>query len=364
MDIIIDVRMVDEHLHGIARYTYELINHMKKYSDIKFYLLTNNIQVSKNIFGENDGKINFIEIKAKFLSLREQLELPYIVNKFKKCIFHSPSFVASPFIKNKMIMTIHDLNHLRYPQFYTPFHKYYYKYIVKPSAKKSCKVLTVSEFSKKELTEWLSCDDKKVSVTYNGIDDKFKPIYDKEALKSVSEKYQLPEKFILYIGNTKPHKNVETLLKAMKYINDETTLVLNGKANESLSKIIQENHLEEKVKFIGFAEDSDLPKLYSLAKIFVFPSLYEGFGLPPLEAMASGCPTIVSNSSSLPEVVGDAAIMFEPLNYKELAQKLKNLLQDEELRNYYKEKGMEQAKKYQWEATADQTYRLYKLFFS
>ena len=345
--------MVDKHLHGIARYTYEIIKGMSFSNKIHMILLVNNLELSKEIFGQFNN-IEFIKMKSKFLSLSEQLELPHIINKYKgKAIFHSPSFVSSPFIKTKMIMTIHDLNHLRFPQYYSPFHKYYYKYIVKPSALKCEKILTVSEFSKNEIVDWLKCDRDKVIVTYNGVDSRFKVIKDKNALLKAKEKYKLPDKFVLYIGNLKPHKNVETLVKAMDLVDNNIRLVINGKVNESLDKIINTYKLQNKINFIGYVADEDLPALYNLASVFVFPSLYEGFGLPPLEAMACGCPTIISNTEALIEVCSGKATIFE--NTNELAKLLDNC----EYVNRYKMKKVSKEihLKYKWTYMVDTFYK-------
>lgn len=357
LNVIIDTRMVDRHLHGIARYTYEIIKHMSSKDKIHMMLLVNDLKLSKQIFGQFNN-IEFIKMRSKFLSLSEQIELPLVVNNYKgKAIFHSPSFVSSPFIKTKMIMTIHDLNHLRFPQYYSPFHKYYYKYIVKPSALKCKKILTVSEFSKKEIVDWLKCDKDKVIVTYNGVDDKFKLIEDISELNKVKNKYNLPDKFVLYIGNLKPHKNVETLIKAMGLVDNGIKLVINGKANKSVGKLINKFNLYDKVKFIGYVDDKDLPVLYSLASIFVFPSLYEGFGLPALEAMACGCPVVCSNTSSLPEVVGDIGKKFEPEDYKQLSELIKKVLNE----SCDKQKLIERSKLFSWEKTCNETLKIYVL---
>lgn len=355
LNVIIDTRMIDRHLHGIARYAYEIIKCMSLKNKIHMMLLTNDLRLSSELFGQFNN-IEFIKIKSKFLSLNEQIELPLIVNKYKgKAIFHSPSFVSSPFIKAKMIMTIHDLNHLRFPQYYTPFHKYYYKYIVKPSALKCEKIITVSEFSKREIVNWLGCSEEKVVVTYNGVDHKFKPIDDVNKLEKVKQKYSLPNKFILYIGNLKPHKNVETLVKSMSLVNQDFNLVINGKVNESLKNLISKFNLKSRIKFIGYVEDSDLPVLYNLASVFVFPSLYEGFGLPPLEAMACGCQAIVSDTSSLPEVMGDLGYKFSPNNYEELAELINKVANDK----YEKQKLLDRAKLFNWKKTCDKTFEIY-----
>lgn len=357
LDVIIDARMVDRHLHGIARYTYELIRNNA--GEVQYHLLVNDIELAKKIFN-GIKNIDFIEMKSKFLSLKEQIELPKIINSFKgDVIFHSPSFVASPFINKKMIMTIHDLNHIRYPEFYTPFHKYYYKFIVKTSAKKCEKILTVSDFSKQELVEWLNCSEDRISITYNGIDEAFKEEKDNEKINNIKLKYGLPEKFALYIGNQKPHKNLITLIRSLPLVDDkEIKLVINGNLSEECYKECVKLKIEDRINCIGFVDDKDLSVLYSLAKVFVFPSLYEGFGLPPLEAMACGCPTIVSNAASLPEVVKDGALIFDVLDYEDLASKI-NKIRNLNLNNL-KVKAKNVSKIYKWSKCYEETLEEYK----
>lgn len=359
INVIIDARMVNENLHGIARYTYELIKNND--GKINYYLLVNDIELSKKIF-KDIKNVDFIKMSSKFLSLGEQVELPRIINNFKgNVIFHSPSFVASPFIKKKMIMTIHDLNHIRFPQFYSPFHKYYYKFIVKNCANKSKKLLTVSQFAKNELLEWLECSHDKVIVTYNGIDESFKKENNEKKLSDIRKKYKLPREFILYIGNQKPHKNVVTLVKALSLIEDKNIpLIINGKLSEECEKAAKELKIEDRIRSIGFVDDVDLPAIYSLAKVFVFPSLYEGFGLPPLEAMACGCPVIVSNAASLPEVVKDGAIVFETLDEKDLSEKINSVINETIDLDVLVKKGLEVTKSYLWNDCSDKTLEVYK----
>lgn len=352
MKIIIDGRMINRKLHGIGRYTYELVNGLALEQDVSIKLLTNNENESKEIFGENE-KIELINIKSKFLSPLEIIEIPLKINKYKgEYIYHSPSFSASPFIKLKSFITIHDLNHLALPQYYSKFHKYYYEHIVKPFALKCNKIFTVSQFSKGEIIKWLKCDEEKVVVTYNGIDEKFKIIKDTNILNKVKNKYKLPEEFVLYIGNLKPHKNVGTLVKAMKGVREGIKLIINGKANEELKSIINEYKLQEKIQFIGYVDEEDLPSMYNLASIFVFPSLYEGFGLPPLEAMACGCRVIVSNTTSLPEVVGENGIKIDVRNEKNIELEINRLITEKNKMKY------DRNIKFSWGKLVDDTYKI------
>lgn len=353
MKIIVDGRMINSKLHGIGRYAYELVKGITLEKGVYVKLLTNNENESREIFGENE-RLEFINIKSKFLSPAEIIEIPLKINKYKnEYIYHSPSFSASPFIKLRSFITIHDLNHLALPQYYSKFHKYYYEYIVKPFALRCDKIFTVSQFSKNEIVKWLKCDEQKVDVTYNGIDEKFKIINDKDILNNVKNKYNLPEEFVLYIGNLKPHKNVGTLVKAMKEVKSGLKLIINGKANEELNSIINEYKLNEKIQFIGYVDEEDLPVIYNLASIFVFPSLYEGFGLPPLEAMACGCKVIVANTTSLPEVVGEEGIKIDVRNAKNIALEINSLIADKNKIKYNINN------RFKWTNMVNDTYKIF-----
>ncbi|BDU91054.1 glycosyltransferase family 4 protein [Clostridium perfringens] len=317
-NIIIDARMVNEELHGIGRYTYELVKGLINDERFNVKLLVNDKNLAEKIFG--DKCVGFIVIKSKFLSISEIIEIPAKVNNLKDYIYYTPSFSCSPFIKLESYITLHDLNHLALPQYYSKFHGLYYRFIVKPFSNKCKKIFTVSNFSKKEILKWLKCKDEKIIVTYNGIDEKFRRINDLNLLNLIKEKYNLPEKFVLYIGNQKPHKNLETLIKAMVNVNSK--LVINGKPCVRIQNLIKELNIEEKIEFIGYVDDNDLPLIYNLASVFVFPSLYEGFGLPAIEAMTCGCQTIVANSEALIEVTDGNAILFDKLNHLDLSNKI------------------------------------------
>jgi glycosyltransferase involved in cell wall biosynthesis len=222
-------------------------------------------------------------------------------------------------------------------------------------------VLTDSEFSKKEIIKYTGCLDNKIFIVYNAVNlNVFRKIEDIKLLKKVKNIYKLPEKFILFVGNVKPHKNLKGLLLAYKKLNSfDFKLVIVGKkegfitGDNELSKLINTSDLLKKnVIFTGYVKDDDLPFIYNLASIFVFPSLYEGFGIPPLEAMACGCPCVVSNAASLPEVCGDSAYYVNPYDVEDIARGIETVLNDEKLRNDLIKKGFENIKRFSWEESA------------
>ena len=226
--------------------------------------------------------------------------------------------------------------------------------------KNSDMIFTVSEFSKQEIIRYTKADYKKIFVTYNAIDNRrFKIIDSNNFLESIRKKYGLPEKFILFVGNLKPHKNIKNLLLALKHINNLNLVIVGKKEgfitgdNEITYLIQNSSFLQNRVYFTGYVADEEIPVIYNLASLFVFPSLYEGFGFPPLEAMATGTPVVASNAASIPEVCGDAALYFNPLNIENIAENILKVIQDNELKNTLIHKGFDQVAEYSWEKSAN-----------
>jgi glycosyltransferase involved in cell wall biosynthesis len=363
MHLVIDARMISDQMHGIARYTYNLIDLFAQIRNGNEYTVLVNHNYLDN-FVKNKQNFELKLMKSKFISVAEQFELPGVLNELKPDIFHSPSFVAPLICPCKLVMTIHDMNHLAFPEYYSKVHQYYYKYVVKPSAIKSEKILTDSEFSKDEIIKFFKLSADKIVVTHLGIDHSFNDTDHQAKHQEVIQKYKLPEHFILYVGNRKPHKNVERLIEAYSRVNTDGKLAMSGDPDDNLNSLIIKLNLVDKVCFTGNIADSDLPVVYNLAELFVFPSLYEGFGLPPIEAMACGTPVITSNVSSLPEVVEDAAILVNPYDVSELANAITSVLSNEDTYQKLIEKGLAQAKKFTWEETANKTLAVYQEVFN
>ncbi|PKM82452.1 MAG: glycosyltransferase family 1 protein [Firmicutes bacterium HGW-Firmicutes-14] len=359
MQIVIDARMVSEQMHGIARYTYNLAERFSEIDNENNYiLLVNNDYLAG--FVKDKPNLEIYRVKSSFISTAEQVELPFILKKLGPDLFHTPSFVAPAWCPCRLVMTVHDVNHMVFPQYYAKIHQVYYKYIVRPSAHKAKTVLTVSEFSKGEITRYLGVAPDKIEVTYNGVDSGYRLIKDRSYLDRVREKYCLPEHFILCVSNNKPHKNLKTLLQAFARADTNYSLILSVDPKGEEDTLAGQLGISGRVRFTGHIPDRDLPGLYNLAGLFVFPSLYEGFGLPPLEAMACGTPVIVSSAASLPEVAGDAGIMVEPRDVEGLAQAIGRVLKDQPLRAEMTEKGFRQAQKFTWDNTARETLRVYR----
>ncbi|MCK5569139.1 MAG: glycosyltransferase family 4 protein [Spirochaetes bacterium] len=364
--LIIDCRMINS--SGIGVYLQNLIPYLKNHFSLT--LLGNPDEIRKYQWHNNSAIINFF---SPIYSVKEQIGYPLKIKKSD--IFWTPHYniPVFPVRAKKRVATVHDLNHIAFSSTLSFKQKLYARFMVKKVVTMSDKIITDSFFSYNEIMKYTNgVHDKKISVINLGIDRNiFKQIHKKNILLKVAQKYNLPQRFILYVGNVKPHKNLKSLLKAFHKLLIEKTndlsLIIVGKKEGFLTgaskifTILEENaSLKEKVIFTGFVENEELPVFYNLASVFVFPSLYEGFGLPPLEAMACGCPAIVSGTSSLPEICGDAAYYINPLNTDEIADKICTVLIDEDLRQELVTKGIERVKRYNWEESARKHIELFK----
>jgi glycosyltransferase involved in cell wall biosynthesis len=300
-------------------------------------------------------------------SIREQVTVPLDLRREAADLFHAPHYVLPPFTPCKSVVTIHDCIHLRFPQ-YLP-NKLAYAYArgsLWLAAHRSNRIMTVSEASKRDILEYFRIPSEKIDVIYNGIDERFAQPPPDEDVVRVRDRYQLDHPFVLYAGNIKPHKNLERLIAAFHLFRrgefENVRLVIIGdeiSKYATLRHAVHRHKLHKYVRFFGFVPSTTLAILYRLASVFVFPSLYEGFGLPPLEAMASGTPVITSNVSSLPEVVGDAAVLIDPLKPEEIAQAMAKVLTDSALREELRMRGLERARHFSWDRSVARVRQIY-----
>jgi glycosyltransferase involved in cell wall biosynthesis len=299
--------------------------------------------------------------------LWEQSVLPIKARRHGVEMMYYPDHTG-PLIKKTcpVVITIHDLAYLAEPQTFAMKNRMYKSFAVRRSARLADKIIVVSEATKKECLRWLDIPESKLCVIYNGIDACFRRIEDHDTLETTRKKFALPKKFILFVGTLEPRKNVSGLIQAYAALKKkqrlEHDLVIVGGKGWLYSEIFATVHnlaLTNEVKFLGYVAQDDVVALYNLAEVFVYPSIYEGFGFPPLEAMACGCPVVTSNRSSLPEVVGDAAMLVDCRDPNALADGIYRVASDENCRSHLKEKGMERVKLFDWQKAARQILQVF-----
>ncbi len=294
--------------------------------------------------------------------LWEQLVWP-IRNRRADCdIIHGTAF-SLPFLNRKpSIVTIFDLSFIYYPELFPALRRFYLTTMTRIACSLATKIITISESSKADLIRLFHVDEEKVSVIYPGLSDRFNRVSDEE-IEAFRAKKGLPKKFILHVGTLQPRKNLPLLIDAFHQANlSDTELVFAGGKGwfyEEIFSTVKELGLESKIHFPGYVSDEELPLWYAAADLLVFPSKYEGFGMPIVEAMGCGTPVIASNASAMPEAIGDAGLLFDPQNSAELAKSISSLLENDVQMAKMREAGFLQAKKFSWEVAGEQTAAVY-----
>lgn len=351
---------------GLETYELGLIKGLMEIDNGNSYIIYGS---SKQALAENlsnHSKFVFAEVSQKSKMLRLSLTLPYKLTRAPLDVLHI-CMVPPIFCPKKYIMTIHDLSPFIRPDFFPAMIRLRARALIKRGIMAAEKIIAVSEATKNDITTLFDIDPKKVAVIHLGIDRTFRPITEKKKVAAVLKKYGIDSKYILYVGRIQKRKNVKRLIQAFhilrKKMNIQHKLVLVGKRmweyNEAFEEIERLNIGDDVIK-LGHIAYSDLPYLYNGGEVFVFPSLFEGFGFPPLEAMACGTPVVASNATSIPEVLGDAALMVDPYNVEELADKLFLLLTNQQLRREMTQKGCSKASTFSWAETAKKTLDVYK----
>ena len=299
--------------------------------------------------------------------LWDQWKLPCQLKRERIDLFYSPYYKLPLLSSIPAVNQVLDLMYLVFPPYVRAlgiFGRLYYATIGRACALKAINIITDSEHAKEDIIRLWRIRPEKIAVIPLGAADRYTPVRDGEICAKVRERFGLPERYILYLGNFKPHKNVVSLIHAFAQIRDECKdckLVLAGPLDAhglAIKSQVTADGLAEDVVFTGAIQEEDLPEvILSLADLFVFPSLYEGFGIPPLEAMACGTPVIASNLTAIPEVVGDAGLLVDPLNIDGLRQAILSLLQNRDLRRTYAKKGLKRAAQFRNEQTAGRLHR-------
>ena len=289
----------------------------------------------------------------------EQFTLPRLARKHAIDILHSPANLAPLFYRGKSVVHIHDLCFLVNPQWFSFSFRTLYNFVIPRLARRAAKVITNSNNSRNDLLQFCNLSADRVSQVYWAVDDLFLQTSDTTPSDRKMDDY------ILYVGSLEPRKNISTLLEAYEILRKQnpsikSKLVLIGGESPLFAEVqLKVKHFKEDVLFQGFVNDHTLQDFYRHARLFVYPSLYEGFGLPPLEAMASGVPVVTTLTSSIPEVVGDAALMVSPYDAQELASTMDLILGDADLRQRLVQAGREQVRKFNWQRVARNTLAIY-----
>ena len=372
MRVGIDIRaLLEGRRTGVEEYTTNLLRHLFKIDKNNRYLLFSSGRKATNSIRQiaNSATRKHLPISNRLLNLSFKMFSRPLIDKLLNGVdvFWTPNINLVPTKKScKKIVTFHDLSFKRYPEFFSLKRQLWHKFInPRKLAQEADTIIAVSESTKQDLVELYKIKPTKINVVYSGVDKRFKPQVSDLSFKEIRQKYNLPDKFILYLGTIEPRKNLIGLIKGYEIFKarceNAPELVIAGTKGwlyEDIFKTAQQSKYSKDIIFTGFIEDEDKPDLYNLASLFVYPSFYEGFGFPPLEAMACGVPTVTSNVSSLPEIVGQAGIMVDPYKPEELASAMEMILTDEKLRQRLSQKGIEQAKKFSWEKCAENTFRI------
>lgn len=373
---------------GISEYAFELLTQF-----FKFKIQSSKFKIFLKETPENDlpeELPNYWEYRVigpKKLWTQFALPINLYFNKPRPDVFFTPTHYAPRFSPVPTVVSVMDLSYIHFPELFKKSDLYQLKNWTAYSVKNASKVITISNSSKDDIIKEYGVDEDKVVVIYPGVkrktkNEKLKTVMQNsthstssvlmlsevEASKLLKEKYGIEEKFILFVGTLQPRKNIERLIEAFSKVssrqdsdNNSLQLVIIGKEGwlyESILEAPKKFGVEVRVKFLDFVPDEDLPLFYKRAECFCLPSLYEGFGLPVLEAMQYGCPVITSNVSSLPEAGGNAAVYVNPENTHDIAEKIEKVLNDKKLQEKMRKNGFEQVKKFSWEKASEQTLKV------
>lgn len=376
MKVAIELQPCLKNRSGIGVYTYELSKRLQKYDDLEIkgdiFNFLNRNDLTADLSGL-DFDMNTCKLFPYGVYRRIWRYVPINYKMLFQCeadITHFFNFIVPPGVNGKVVNTIHDLTYRFYPETMDKSNFERINRDIQYSIERADRIVTISQCSKQDLIQEIGIDEDKIEIIYPGVDyERFSNVQDIKTINRVRQKYHLPEKFVLYMGTLEPRKNIPFIIEAFSKLKAEgdakvkdIKLVLAGKKGwlfEEIFKRVKVLNLEDQVIFTDYVAEEDKPTLYSLASAFVFPSFYEGFGIPVLEAMSASVPVIASNVSSLPEVVGNAAFLVNPRDTVSMAEGMYRVLNDLEYRKILIENGHKQALKFNWEDSAQKLHQLY-----
>ena len=370
MRIAIDIRKINE--FGVGTYIWNLVRNLAGIDDRNDYLLVGS---QRNFHELGPLPPNFKQLYQPEENglWRDNISIPFDLHRQRLDVVHIPHHEAPFFTPSKLVVTIHDCVHLLFPQEDSSNFGNYRSYLrTKRVVHAAQHVLAVSRSTKDDLINIFDLPDSKISVVHNALDERFAFTHTPGERKQVLERYQLKDPFVLYSGKIRPHKNVHRLIEAFVVLKNELgdsdryknlKLIIIGdelSKHQYLRLTVIRSGAQQDVRFFGFVPYPILRVFYQSAQLFAFPSLYEGFGLPPLEAMANRAPVLASNTSSLPEVLEDAAVLVNPENVFDIARGMKLILSDDAVRQRLIQKGLEQVAKFSWKLAAQKILERYQ----
>jgi glycosyltransferase involved in cell wall biosynthesis len=365
MKIAIDARKWRD--YGIGTYVRNLVRHLGRLDHDTTYFLFCDPADEATLRDLAENFVPVVDTSSKY-GFREHFTIPFKLRRLGADLLHSPHYVRPLLCPTPSVVTIHDCIHLLFPQYHPRGGAAYARFMMGRAIERSERVFTVSEASKRDILRFYpEADPERIQVIPNAIDTALIEDPGEEERLRVRERYQIRGRFVLYAGHIKPHKNLERLIDAFGLIKqrpghgDLKLIIIGEDLNRfaSLRRRVEAARVRQDVRFFGFVPETTLAALYRMAEVFAFPSLYEGFGLPPLEAMACGTPVVTSNISSLPEVVGDAALLVDPHDIEAIASGIQRVLENEELRSDLKARGRIRARLFSWERSVKELYTAY-----
>lgn len=364
-----DGRTMGSQRTGVGFYSYNLAKELSKLLPEPLYIWSSWSALPEASLTSNVHRMDALPQTSTsvFRFLWEHLAYPHKINKTPVDIMHFPAFVVPLWrLDCPAVVTIHDLCIYRYPEFFSKFQQLNFRYILPKTVKRAERIIADSKSTKRDIIQFLNVDEDIIDVIYPAVDERFVGELSDSQRRNVIDKYDLPETYVLFTGTLEPRKNLINLLRAFEIVvqkvDIDVQLLIIGRRGWLFDQTLEyarNSVCRERIRFLGYVDDEDMPYLYSLSTVFVYPSLYEGFGLPVLEAMSLGVPVITSNVSSLPEVAGDAALLVDPLDFKELAKTMVTVITDAYLRSFLSERGRTQAKKFSWSETAREIIACY-----
>jgi glycosyltransferase involved in cell wall biosynthesis len=355
--------------HGMDFVALEVIRELQKIDTVNEYRIY--VKSDQDRCLEETSNFKIVELSAFGYPMWEQWTLPRAVAEWNPDILHCTSNTAPIYTKVKLVVTLHDIIFLEKgheagatnKSLYQKMGKYYRRLVVPPVLKKAAKIITVSRFEQKRITEALSLPSDRLTAVYNGFSGHF---YPRETDKSVVTKYNLPDRYFFFLGNTDPKKNTQRVLQAYQsYLKESTnpaSLVIADLNEEFIShfEVWKDENFRKHIVLLGYVSNLDLPFIYSMADIFLYPSLRESFGIPILESMACGVPIITSNTSAMPEIAGEGALLIDPLNEADILDKMLLLEKNSDLVDKQRAYGLERVKAFSWRKTAEDVLKIYQ----